>query len=90
MNVTVLGEIARNRFCTLAGGEERKEGFGPGCRMGTSWWPVFAKSVPDAEARRPDGKARGARKSGICQRRATPPAGMPRPAGGTDLARTGH
>ena len=30
-------------------------------------------------ARRPDRKARGARKSGICKRRATPRGGMPRP-----------
>ena len=32
-----------------------------------------------SRARRPAGQARGARKSGICQRRATPPGGMPRP-----------
>jgi len=41
-------------------------------------------------ARRPDGKARGARKSGICKRRATPPAGMPRPGVMPRITVPGH
>jgi hypothetical protein len=41
-------------------------------------------------ARRPDGKARGARTSGICERRATPPAGMPRPGIMSRITVTGH
>src|SRR5688572_25812123 len=41
-------------------------------------------------ARRPDGKARGARISGICKRRATPPAGMPRPGIMLRITGAGH
>ena len=43
-----------------------------------------------SRARRPAGQARGARKSGICQRRATPPGGMPRPRGTVEMTDTGH
>src|SRR6185503_4549071 len=35
-------------------------------------------------------EARGARIPGVFARRATPPTGMPRPAGTTDSADTGH
>src|SRR5688572_465271 len=57
-----------------------------------------------SRARRPAGQARGARKSGICRRRATPPGpgppartparwgggGMPRPRGTIEMTDPGH
>ena len=51
--------------------------------------PSSLKQVLDSGARRPDGKARRPRIPGVFEGEATPPAGMPRPEGGTCFSEDG-
>ena len=60
------------------------------CRPDTSQWPVRVICDVDSGARRPAGQARRGSISGIYDRGATPPDGMPRPEDVLQMTRTGH